>query len=230
MKKLFVSLACIAISVSAYATPGNNGNGNGGCGVGQQTNGCGNPGTDPTTPSYGGNATANAGAVAGAVGVGVGVGVGMGGEGGRATSNSNAQGGAANAQGGAGGNSTATGGSGGAGGSAAGGSGTGGAASAVGSVTFEGSTYKEAAQTAYAPDGKAPRTSCRLFVGFGGSSVNGSLSGGIPIGNDQTCVSGAMIEAMDKANKVQAGTFGIDDYLLAICAIEGMDKTKRCTK
>ena len=221
MKKLYIAAIMLSASAFAFATPGNNGNGQGGCGQGQQTNGCGNPGTDPTTP---GNASANAGAVAGAIGVGVGMG-GAGGAGGVSSSNSAAQGGA-------GGNATAAGGSGGSatGGSAAGGNGTGGAASAVGSVTFEGATYKEAASTAYAPDGKAPRTSCRLFVGFGGSSVNGSLSGGIPIGNDQTCMSGAMIEAMDKANKVQPNTFGIDDYLLAICAIEGMDKTKRCAK
>ena len=95
-------------------------------------------------------------------------------------------------------------------------------------ITVEGSQYKAAASTAYAPDTSSPRTSCRLFVGLGGSGRDGSLSGGIPIGNDQTCLSGAAIEAMDKANKVQAGTFLVSDYLLAICKMEGMDSMSAC--
>lgn len=141
----------------------------------------------------------------------------------------------ATAYGGKGGEANAAGG---AGGSATGGvsNAAGGTSSAIGgssggnSINVQGSTYEQAASTAYAPDGKAPRTSCRLFVGLGGTSQNGSLSGGIPIGNDQTCMSGAQIEAMDKANKVQAGTFLIGDYLLAICKMEGMDQTQGCKK
>lgn len=98
------------------------------------------------------------------------------------------------------------------------------------SVNFEGSTYKEAAQTAYAPTPQGPRTSCRLFVGLGGSGRDGSLSGGIPISNDQTCMSGAQIEFMNTVNKIQANTFTVGDYLIAVCAAEGMDKMSACQK
>lgn len=87
---------------------------------------------------------------------------------------------------------------------------------------------KPSSANAYAPDSSAPRTSCRIFVGLGGTGRDGSLSGGIPIGNDQTCLTGAQIEAMDKANKVQPGTFLVADYLLAICKMEGMGATAGC--
>lgn len=114
---------------------------------------------------------------------------------------------------------------------------TGGSASATGngagnstSVTFEGSTYREAAQTAYAPATVAPRVSCRIFVGLGGSSRDGSLSGGIPIGNDQSCLSGLQIELMDKVNRVAPGTFVGKDYLAAACKVEGMEAAAACKK
>lgn len=87
---------------------------------------------------------------------------------------------------------------------------------------------KQAASTAYAPNGQAPRSSCRLFVGVGGTTTGGALSGGLPIGNDQTCVSGAMVEFMDKLNQVKPGTFEADDYLEAACMVESMAKTKGC--
>lgn len=214
MKTLFV-IAALTACLSAHATPGNNGEGNGGCGVGQQTNGCGS--------------TGGAGGQGGSV-------VGSGN-----SSNVNQQGQAqAQFQGQSvsnSGNSSAYG-QGGSGGYATGGDGGTAAASAAGgngagnqtSVSVAGAVYEAAASTAYAPDGKAPRTSCRIFVGLGGSNLNGSLSGGLPIGNDQTCMSGAQIEAMDKANKVQAGTFLIADYLIAICAMEGMERMAGCTK
>lgn len=133
----------------------------------------------------------------------------------------------ATANGGAGGKANATGGAANA---------SGGSSNAVGgssggnSINVQGSTYEQAASTAYAPDGKAPRTSCRLFIGFGGTNVSGSLSGGIPIGSDQTCLSGAQIEFFDKVNKVQAGTFGPADYLRAACKVEGMDQMDGCKK
>lgn len=208
------------------------------------------------TPPSGGNAYGGSGGSGYGVGVGVGVGVGIAGAASESNSSANATANQAQfanaaAEGGkggsggsggsggvgmggsaTGGNASAVGGTGGAGGAAAAGAGgTGlGGAGGVGTVAVNavGSTYEAAASTAYAPDGKAPRTSCRLFIGLGGSQTNGSLSGGIPIANDQTCISGAQIEAMDKANKVYPGSFLIGDYLKAICKIEGMDATEGC--
>lgn len=243
MKRILL-LSAILVASSAFATqPGNNGGGNGGCGVGQQTNDCGSTG--------GAQGGAGGSANAGAIGIGVGVGLGgaggsstayggKGGEGGSAavvgsgnssnrnensnvglnlqgqqqsaSSNQSQSNTSANSVTGYGGNATGNG------------------AGNSTSVNFEGSTYKEAAQTAYAPTPQGPRTSCRLFVGLGGSGRDGSLSGGIPISNDQTCMSGAQIEFMNTVNKIQANTFTVGDYLIAVCAAEGMDKMSACQK
>lgn len=116
-----------------------------------------------------------------------------------------------------------------------GGTGVGGNATAGGAVVGAGagavsvvSNYKQAAAGAYAPRPSGPATSCRLFVGLGGTNVNGSLSGGIPIGNDQTCLSDKKLTYMDFVNSQFAGTFNKGDYLEAVCAIEGMDATEGC--
>lgn len=236
---VLIAVTATAWVGNAFATqPGNNGGGNGGCGVGQQTNGCGSTGGSAT----GGSANASAGAV----GVGVGIGYGQGGAGGDAKAYGGA-GGSANVlgsgnssvknennnanigingqqqqQSNSSSNSNSV--------SGYGGSATGNGAGNSTSVNFEGSTYKEAAQTAYAPTPTGPRNSCRIFVGLGGSSVNGSLSGGIPLANDQTCISGAQVEFMQTVNKIKPGTFSVDDYLAAVCAVEGMDKMQACKK
>jgi hypothetical protein len=240
--KTLLAIAVLSASFSAFA---GNDNSNGGC----QGN-CPTTGGGPVTAN-GGNSTA--------VGLGVGIGLGgaggqggKGGEGGSAAvfgsgnssvknDNTNlnaniqgqqqhqdqtqtAKGGNASATGG-----NATGGSGGyavSGNSSAQGNGSGNATN----VNFEGSTYKEAAQTAYAPTPSGPRTSCRLFIGFGGTNTSGALSGGVPIGQDQTCLSGAQVEFMHTVNKIKANTFTVDDYLLAVCAVEGMDKMTACKK
>lgn len=237
--KFYLAAAIAALSFAAHATQGNNGGGNGGCGVGQQTNGCRGT-TSPVSSDNTNSSTssANAGAIGVGVGLGIGVGYGQGGAGG-----AGGQGGSAaqtqTAQGGQGGNSSATGGAGGAGGTsiAAGGSATGGIATGQGSgnstsVNIAGSTntttYREAAQSAYAPQTAAPRTSCRIFIGLGGSSRDGSLSGGIPIGNDSSCLAGLQLEMMDKVNALSAGTFTANDYLTAVCRVEGMENMMAC--
>lgn len=127
------------------------------------------------------------------------------------------------------------GGAGGLGGSGFGG--TGGTASASGNgsgnqtqIAVGGSVYEAASAPAYAPAGSAPRTSCRLFVGLGGTSTGGSLSGGIPVGNDQTCLSGAQFEFMDRINALAPKTFESADYLRAACKVEGMAETDGCKR
>lgn len=80
---MFASVAALAVSTTAFATPGNAGGGQGGCGQGQTTNGCGTPTptptpvptptpTNPGTVNNGGNGTggnASAGAIAGAAAI-----------------------------------------------------------------------------------------------------------------------------------------------------------------
>lgn len=141
---------------------------------------------------------------------------------------------AAGGNGGVGG-SGGQGGAGGLGGSGFGG--TGGTANASGNgsgnqtqIAVGGSVYEAASAPAYAPAGSAPRTSCRLFVGLGGTSTGGSLSGGIPVGNDQTCLSGAQFEFMDRINALAPKTFESADYLRAACKVEGMGETDGCKR
>lgn len=231
MRKQLVSLALMLASTLAFATqPGNNGNGNGGCGNGQQTNGCGNGSitTGPTTNNPVANG-GNANSASTAVGVGVGVGIGgaggdssafgYGGAGGDAfatggNSRSNATGGNSN--------SSAGGGAGGTGGVGQGGGG--------GSVQFNVNNPRGPAAPSFAPDTPTVAKSCRLYIGLGGASVNGSGSGGIPIGNDQTCLSVTSVQLMMEVNgdARDAGLpapFGTRDILAAACKIEGMKET-----
>lgn len=177
----------------------------------------GGHGATPTTTTPTG--TTNNGGGGGGGGAGVGVGI--------AAAQSVAFGGGATATGGT---SSALGGAG-FGGTGVGG--TGGSASGNGSgnrteIAVGGAVYEAASAPAYAPAGSAPRTSCRLFVGLGGTSTGGSLSGGVPIGNDQVCLSGAQFEFMDKINAMAPNTFSSADYLRAACKVEGMSETAAC--
>ena len=99
------------------------------------------------------------------------------------------------------------------------------------SLTVGGDTYiapKPSAAGAYAPDARGPLMTCRIFVGLGATIREGSLSGGIPVGNDQTCMSDANLRFMDKVNSVKPGTFGAADYLRAVCKAEGMADLEGC--
>lgn len=218
MKAFQFALATAAVTVltawSGYALAGND-NSNGGC-----------QGNCPTT---GGGATSNTNSntANGGTGVGIGLGVGIAGaqSDSSSRSSSSSQGGDATANGGNGGTATQ--------GQSA--TGYGGTANGQGSgnqtsVNVGGSTYKESAQTAYAPTVQQPRTSCRIFLSIGGSSTSGSLSGGIPLANDQSCVSGLQVELMDKVNAHSPGTFKTADFLAAVCAVEGMEKMSACQK
>lgn len=117
-----------------------------------------------------------------------------------------------------------------------GGTGIGGAASASGgsigsgavSVTTGGTTYRAAAAPSFAPPASGPISSCRLFMGAGGATVKGSLSGGIPIGNDQACVVESSHEMMNRINAMAPNSFSKDDYLRPVCKFEGMSETKAC--
>lgn len=159
---------------------------------------------------------------------GLGLGVGIAAAAARSQSAAQAAGGAASAQGGQG--------IGGAGGSAMGGAG--GLGGTVGNVQAGGldmagasiGAVERSAPPAYAPPGSAPRLSCRLFAGLGGSNTSGALSGGIPIGNDQICVTGAQFELMDRINQHRPATFSQDDYLRAACKVEGMGDTGACQR
>lgn len=224
MKRLIISAAIMAASFSAAA-----GNNNG------PTNN--NEYNTYNQQSYT-NPTANAGASASSssvgVGLGVGVGVGLGGEGGKASSASSlvGSGNSAQTQSATGGTSSAVGGTAFGGAAGSGSAVVGGVSGNSTHVAVDASTVmpKPASANAYAPEGSAPRTSCRIFMGLGGTGRDGSLSGGIPIGNDQTCISGAQVEFMNNVNRVAPGTFTGPDYLMAACKVEGMDQMSACKK
>lgn len=226
MKKLLLAFALVSAASLSFATqPGNNGNGNGGCGNGQQTNGCtAGSTTNPTN-------TASAAAQAGAVGIGVGLG-GSGGAGGK--------GGDAKAYGGDGGSAAVLG----SGNSSVknenansvtgyGGSATGNGAGNTTSINVAAPVIpKPAANSAYVGDlPQIPQGSCRLFIGGGGTTRDGSATGMLPIGNDQTCLSTRALEVMKQINATVGQTvFGKADMLDVACQIEGMDKLAACKR
>lgn len=211
MKKLFVSLALVLSSGFAFASCGNGG--------GAPSNGCNDSGTTVQQPVYNGGS--------GGHGIGVGVGIGQGGNGGNAS-----------AYGGEGGyaNSVANGGSSYAqGGNGTGGYANGGQASATGNGAGNTTTLNVAApsmpaNTAYAPEVPTVAKSCRLFIGGGVTNRDGSGSGLVPIGNDQTCLSVTSVQLMIEVNSAarkhgQAAPFNTKDILSAACKIEGMKET-----
>lgn len=68
-----------------------------------------------------------------------------------------------------------------------------------------------------------PLTSCRLSVSLGGSSAGGAGAGGIPIGNDETCLAAARLALMDRV-----GGFTSEDKQRTVCKVEGMAETSVC--
>lgn len=64
---------------------------------------------------------------------------------------------------------------------------------------------------------------CRIGIGAGGSGTAGSFSAALPLGNDQTCLSGAMLEAM-----TVSGGFTMQEKQTVACMIEGMASLPTC--
>ena len=64
---------------------------------------------------------------------------------------------------------------------------------------------------------------CRLGLGAGGSNSSGGLTAAIIIGNDQTCLAGAKLEAMQVS-----GGFSTKSKQKVACTIEGMDELPEC--
>ena len=66
-------------------------------------------------------------------------------------------------------------------------------------------------------------TSCRLYLFGGGSTRDGAGSGTFPIGNDQTCLSIAKINLMERI-----GGFTQAEKQVVACKVEGMDDLPTC--
>jgi len=79
-------------------------------------------------------------------------------------------------------------------------------------------------------DVPATPRSCRLFFSLFGSSSGGAGGGGIPLGNDQTCLSWNQIEIMAEVNSYSGDkpVFGLSDMRRAACKIEGMGEMEGC--
>lgn len=89
---------------------------------------------------------------------------------------------------------------------------------------------KPAANTAYAPDVPTVAKSCRLFIGGGGTSRDGSASGLIPIGNDGTCLAVTSSQIMIEVNRAFPGAFAQAEVKSVVCKIEGMEELPSCKK
>lgn len=66
-------------------------------------------------------------------------------------------------------------------------------------------------------------TSCRLYLFGGGSTRDGAGSGTFPIGNDQTCLSIASLNLMERV-----GGFSQAEKQAVACKIEGMSDLQTC--
>lgn len=66
-------------------------------------------------------------------------------------------------------------------------------------------------------------TSCRLYMFGGGSTRDGAGSGTIPLGNDQTCLSIAKLNLMDRV-----GGFTQAEKQAVVCKVEGMSELATC--
>lgn len=66
-------------------------------------------------------------------------------------------------------------------------------------------------------------TSCRLYLFGGGSTRDGAASGTLPIGNDQTCLSIATLNLMERA-----GGFTQAEKQVVVCKVEGMEGLETC--
>lgn len=66
-------------------------------------------------------------------------------------------------------------------------------------------------------------TSCRLYLFGGASTRDGAGSGTIPIGNDQTCLSIAGLNLMERA-----GGFTQKEKQAIVCKVEGISDTPTC--
>lgn len=94
--------------------------------------------------------------------------------------------------------------------------------------------YHEAAQAAaaYAPQIPTVAVSCRLYISIGGAgsstSTTASASGGIPIGNDQTCLTVNALKVMASVNAAGRQVFTAEDFRMQACKMEGMAETEGC--
>lgn len=66
-------------------------------------------------------------------------------------------------------------------------------------------------------------TSCRLYLFGGGATRDGAASGSIPLGNDETCLSIAKLNLMERA-----GGFTQREKQSVACKVEGMGELKTC--
>lgn len=66
-------------------------------------------------------------------------------------------------------------------------------------------------------------TSCRLYLFGGGATRDGAASGSIPLGNDETCLSIAKLNLMERA-----GGFTQSEKQAVACKVEGMAELKTC--
>lgn len=96
------------------------------------------------------------------------------------------------------------------------------------SVSVGGDKYEAAASGVFAAPIPTVATSCRLYMFGGGTNVSGAVSGSIPLGNDQTCLSGVNLNNMLRVNQQAPGTFTIADMVTEACKVEGMETAAPC--
>lgn len=95
-------------------------------------------------------------------------------------------------------------------------------------VNVGGDHTEAAASGVFAAPIPTVATSCRLYMFGGGTNVSGAVSGSIPLGNDQTCLSGTNVNNMLRVNQQFPGTFTKADITAEACKVEGMSTAAAC--
>jgi hypothetical protein len=96
------------------------------------------------------------------------------------------------------------------------------------SLAVGGDNHEAAASGVFAAPIPTVATSCRLYMFGGATNVNGAASGSVPLGNDQTCLSGNNVNAMLRTNQLFPGTYSVKDIVTEQCKVEGMQTADAC--
>lgn len=92
-------------------------------------------------------------------------------------------------------------------------------------VTITGDTTASNTPPVIGANIPAVPTSCRLYLFGGGATRDGAASGSIPLANDETCLSIAKLNLMERA-----GGFTQAEKQIVVCKVEGMAELDTCQK
>jgi hypothetical protein len=105
--------------------------------------------------------------------------------------------------------------------------------SAAAASASGGNVYQESAAAPSLAIAPVQVRNCRIGIGGSGATRDGSAAFAIPLGNDQLCLSGGLMDMMQQVNLMSAQMgqnppFRREDFMKIACKIEGMAETEGC--